>query len=446
MRSSSDSSHKSSLFSTSILPWFVCGMGALFYCYEFILRVAPSIMAIDMMSFYKIGAADFAILTSYYYYAYTPMQIVVGLLMDHYGPRKLLCMSILACILGSFFISAFPELYLGKVGFFAMGFGSSFAFVGVLKLAVNWLPHNRFSFVAGLTTTLGLLGGIYVQSMLSYSLDVLSWRHIWYYAAFAGIIIYIITFLTVRDHPKHKLPEVANIPEASWKILFIDLISIFKNHRFIINGFIGCILYLPVSFFAGLWAFSFFEQGVNIQHEVVVKLVPLVFLGMAVSGPLTGILSEYVGRRKIFYQSSLFLSLFIFITVVYVPGLPIYLLAILLFLLGFVSGSQILVFAIGIELIDNKASGTAAACTNFLVMVGGMLLSPLFGRLLDYTWDGSIINNAPVYSLYSYQIALFLLVLCYSIAFILSFLLHDTHPKAIAKKLASDEDLLVLKK
>lgn len=70
-------------FFRTILPWLVCLVGAIFYCYEFFLRVAPNTMAQSIMSFYKIGAGEFGLLTAFYAYAYTPMQIIVGILLDH---------------------------------------------------------------------------------------------------------------------------------------------------------------------------------------------------------------------------------------------------------------------------------------------------------------------------------------------------------------------------
>ncbi|MBP9723044.1 MAG: MFS transporter [Gammaproteobacteria bacterium] len=436
----------STFLNSKVLPWLICSLGILFYCYEFFLRVAPSVMTADIMRFYHIGAADFAILNAFYAYAYVPMQICVGLLMDHYGPRRLLCMSILCCVVGCFVLSSFGILSLGKLGFFVIGFGSAFAFVGVLKLAVNWLPPNNLSFVSGITTTLGLLGAVFAQRLLPDLLDVMDWRETWLYAGVAGVVVFVITILTVRDHPKNKLPEVANIPEASWKSLLYDLKTMIKNYKFIINGLIGCVLYLPVGLFGGLWAIPFFEQAGGLSHKAATNLVPAIFIGMAIGGPIASLMSEYIGRRKIFYQVSLLISLVLFLIIIYFPQLPIYTLVALLFALGLISGSQILVFVVGIELSIKEAAGTSTAATNFLVMFSMMILSPLIGRLLEYSWNGVLVNEVPIYSTSSYQTSLLLLPLCYVIALLLSFCLHDTHPKAAARRLAQEQELLVMKK
>ena len=92
----------------------------------------------------------------------------------------------------------------------------------------------------------------------------------------------------------------------------------------------------------------------------------------------------------------------------------------------------------------SNETGGATAATNFLVMISLMILSPMIGNLLEQSWTGTLVNGIPVYSTASYQLALSSLPICYFIAFILSFLLHDTHPKAAARKLASDQELIML--
>ena len=118
-----------------VLPWVICGLGALFYCYEYLLRISPSVMMSDLMQAYHINATVFGNLAAFYYYAYTPMQLPVGILMDRYGPRRLLTFACLACALGSYLFAHAFHIELAQIGRFMVGFGSAFAFVGVLKLA-----------------------------------------------------------------------------------------------------------------------------------------------------------------------------------------------------------------------------------------------------------------------------------------------------------------------
>src|SRR6185437_7103252 len=76
--------------SSTIMPWVICGLGALYYCYEYLLRISPSVMTQELMRMYDLTATEVGLFSAYYYHAYVPLQIVLGLLMDRYGPRRLL--------------------------------------------------------------------------------------------------------------------------------------------------------------------------------------------------------------------------------------------------------------------------------------------------------------------------------------------------------------------
>src|SRR5579872_6748351 len=68
-------------------PWMICTLGMLFYCYNYFLRVSPSVMQSDLMQNLHINATQFGTLAALYYWAYTPMQIPVGMIYDRFGAR-----------------------------------------------------------------------------------------------------------------------------------------------------------------------------------------------------------------------------------------------------------------------------------------------------------------------------------------------------------------------
>lgn len=137
---------------------FICFVGAVFYCYEFILRIIPGVLQTELsIALGHISATTFGQISALYYFAYSPMQMPVGMLMDRFGPRRLLTFACICCTVGSWMFSLTSSMFLVGAGRFLVGFGSSFAFVGVLSLALHWLPRRYFSLVAGLMTTLGIV-------------------------------------------------------------------------------------------------------------------------------------------------------------------------------------------------------------------------------------------------------------------------------------------------
>jgi len=427
---------KDNNFAKHILPWIVCSLAALFYFYEFVLRVAPSVMVNDMMGQFGINAAQFGILTAFYYYAYTPMQMVVGVLIDKFGPRKLLSFSIIACFAGSFLISMVPSYLAGKIAIFMMGFGSSFAFVSVVKLAVNWMPPNRLAFVTGISTMLGLIGGICAEALMEKVVTAYGWMNAWYYMGFIGIAILILTLLFVHDHPKDKKEMHHETAITCIFKLLKELKDILKKPAFLINGIIGGITFLPISLFGSLWGIPFLEHAAGLSHTDAANTLPIIFLGMAIGCPLFGLLSERIKKRKVLIQANIVAVAILFSLVLFIPTMPITLLKLTLLTMGFMTGAQVLVFPIGVELTSKAIAGTAVAATNFLVMLNLMFLQPLVGKILDMQWTGKIVNGVNFYSAESYQHAMLIVPIAFVIGLALSFMVKETHPEYIKDKVA----------
>ena len=76
----------------------VCLVGALFYCYEFLLRILPGVLQSELsVAFGHLSATTFGQLAALYYFTYSPMQLPVGMLIDRFGPRRLLSFACLCC-------------------------------------------------------------------------------------------------------------------------------------------------------------------------------------------------------------------------------------------------------------------------------------------------------------------------------------------------------------
>ena len=113
----------------------VWGLAAVFYLYELMLLVSPSVMVDDLSLTFRTSAEQLGSLAAFYYYAYALMQIPVGLLMDRYGPRLLLTIAAMLCAFGSVTFGHAHSLEMAEWGRFTMGIGGSFAVVG-FKISV----------------------------------------------------------------------------------------------------------------------------------------------------------------------------------------------------------------------------------------------------------------------------------------------------------------------
>lgn len=414
--------------SVRIMACFVCGLAALFYCYEFFLRAVPSVMIPELMKALKVNASHIGVLSAFYYYAYTPMQLPVGILMDRYGPRELLTGMVLMCTLGAFLFANTTSLYVAEIGQFLMGFGSAFAFVGVLKLAANWLPQRHFALASGLTTTLGMLGAILCDNALIQFVHNVGWQQAWQISGVVGIVLAILIFFIVRDAPEGI--KLAQVEYRDWRHAWLGFKKVMRKKQFWFNGIIGGFLFLPTTAFAVLWGIDFLTQTFSFSSHDAGFGVSMIFLGWAIGGPISGWLSSAIEKRILPIQVGLVIaaSLMFFILFTSIDTNK-WILFIALFFFGIFSSVQILCFAIGREISPKQSSGTAVAATNFLVMVGGVVIPPIIGALLDMHWGTAASKSAHTYSHLDYQIALLVLPVGLLIALALTFFMKETHCK-----------------
>jgi sugar phosphate permease len=408
-----------------IIPWLICGLGALYYCYEYFLRICPGVMTNELMREYGLTGAQIGGLSAFYYHAYVPMQIMVGLLMDRYGPRRLLTLACLACAFGTYLFASGYSLAVAEAGRFLVGFGSAFAFVGALKLATIWLPPNRFALVSGIILCLGMIGAMMGDILLRALVDAIGWQVTIYISAVAGVVLTAILFTFIRDsNPQHVN---YNKHALDFRGLLSGLWNALKNPQIWLNGLVGCLLYLSLSAFAELWGISYLEQAHGLSKVHAANANSMVFLGWAVGGPFWGWFSDFIKRRCLPIMCSSVVALVLVSILLFVPNLPTAFIYFILFAFGLLSSVQILVFAICREATSIKIAGTAIALTNMIVMLGGNLFQPIIGKLLDMSWTGALVDGARVYSPAAYQFALALMPVGIIIAIFVMFFVRETH-------------------
>lgn len=416
-----------------ILPWVIVILGAIFYCYEYFLRIAPSVMSHDVMKAYGLTAAGFGKLVAFYYFAYTPMQVVVGVLLDRYGARLLLAGAVLICAIGAFLFADSHSLMMAEAGRLFVGFGSAFAFVGALKLTAIWLPPQFFASITGLIAGLGTVGAMVGDNVLGKLVQLEGWRMTTFLSAAVGIALAVTLFLIVRDSADPH-PDVSILPPLSFRDVFRSLYHSLKRSQFWMNGVIGALMYLAMSAFAELWGIPYMRQAHHLDPSAAQLTVSFTFLGWTIGAPLMGVLSDRLKLRRPILMLGSLVAAGLITTVLYVNGLSIWLVDLLLILFGGFAAAQGVVFAVGREVADKNIAGSAVALTNMFVMLGGVIFQPLIGKLLDWRWTGHMAGSIRYYSAGDYRFALTALPIALIVAFVMSLFLKETHAHLASKE------------
>lgn len=417
----------------------MCALGMAFYCYEYYLRVVPSVMSAELKQTFTLSEAAFGHLAACYYYAYTPMQIPVGMMMDRFGPRRILTFACFLCAFGTYLFASTSHIHIAQIGRFLVGFGSAFAYVGILKISNVWLPQRYFAFMAGLSTTLGALGGIGGQISLSYMVDAIGWQPTLHYSIVVGVLLTIILWAVLRDGSNGKSQSDTislqnqnqnqsqpqqTYPNKNPKHAFSGLKEMLLSRQLWLNGFIGCLLYLPITGFAEIWAVSFL-QAAGMSKQDAALGSSMIFIGFALGAPLWGWASDVVQSRRIPMIMGAFVSAAIMALVIYEPTSSKMWMYPLLFFSGFFAAAEILIFAVSNDLSQSSVSATAAAFINMMTMVGGMFIPPIIGKLLDTSIV--VVDSMPTLNVQDYSSALSILPIALVLGGILSIILKESY-------------------
>lgn len=405
--------------------WLVWGLAAAFYFSDYLARVAPGVMHKYLQSDFGINEAGFGILTASFYIPYIAMQIPVGLTVDRISIRWLLTIMSLITAFGCCVFGLANGLMIASVGRMLIGFSAAFAFVCSLRLATSWFPPTMLGLLAGLTQSLGMLGAAAGEAPVSFLVSNVGWRHSMLIIAFIFIILAGLLYQFVQDKPDARRTELFSGERIS---ILYSLKVILSCRQTWLNALYAGFLFGPTAVIGEAIGPAYLQFGRGLGAHGAAFATGLIFIGWGISGPLSGWLSDRLGKRKpIMILSGLcgviFTSLFVFL-----PDLSQTTAYILFFVFGLTNTGVAIAYAVSTELHDRKVIGTSIAFTNMTSIFVGASLQPLVGRLVDMV-AGARAYNVERLLLSDFQAGLKLLPICSLIALLLAFTIKETNCK-----------------
>jgi len=411
------------------LSWAMWGLVALLYQIGFFQRMAPAVIAEDLMREFSLGGALLGNLSAMYFYSYAAMQIPSGLLVDRFGARRIGSIACFVAAIGILVFAMGSTLWLAYAGRFLIGASVGVAWVTCMKLAGHWFAPNRFATVTGVGLLLGNLGGVMAGVPLSETVSVYGWRLAMGVSGILTFIIAIIIWLAVRDDPEdygYKSYAHASVLKNGNLGAGAALKSVVMRKETWLLFFAGGLSAAPVLTFAGLWGVPYLTQVYGLDRTHAASITSTMLIAWAAGGPVLGAISDRLGRRKLPYLIStvfavLFWGLFLFVELPYQLFYP------LLALIGFSSAGLIIGFAFAREVNHPGASGAVGGVVNMSVLGIAAIMQPVLGVVLDSHWDGMLVNGARVYSSGAYFQAFIWLFVSTVLAVVMVFFTKESY-------------------
>ncbi len=412
----------------SIMPWMVWGLGCLFYFYECLLQVSPSVMSNELMRDFSVTSQTLGILSGIYFYSYAVMQLPGGVLMDYFGPQRLLTLATVVCAVSTIAFGMTDNFFMACVARLMIGFGSAFAAVGTMKLAANWFPAQRFAFLTGLMVTLGMLGAIGGEAPLALLIDNFGWRNSMLIMGTTGLVLAVLLVVIAKDTPEdqeiphHSVEEDRIIP---------SLLTLIKNKQLWLVACYGGLMYMATPVFCGLWGVPFLMTKMAITKTTAANYISLVFIGWAIASPLWGMFSNRIGLRKPPMYIGCVGALICSTIFIFAPISNEIYMEILLFAFGIFSAGFLPAFTVAKELCNKKSVATGLSFMNMMNMIGIALAQPLIGFILDRMWKGELNGNVRVYPLAAYHTGLAIIPIGMLIALIILPKIKETYCQSV---------------
>jgi MFS family permease len=415
----------------------IWGLGALLYLIGFFHRVAPAVMTDELMRDFAMNAAGLGSLSAFYFYSYVAMQVPTGLLADRWGPRRLLAMGAFGAGVGALLFAVSHGMFWAGVGRLLIGGSVAVAFVGLLKVAGNWFPPQRFALVSGLALFIGIVGAVLAGPPLRLLVSAYNWRSVIIGSALFTFLVCAGIWRFMRDTPSQKgyadFQRADNPGPGHARPGTIRSIGQVFRHRNVLplcvipGGIVGCVLT-----FSGLWGVPYFATHHHLTTAGASLLSTVLMVAWAIGGPAFGWMSDRVGGRKHLYIVGCGLSLVGWGLIIFVNNLPISVLAVLLAITGFCSGCIIIGFAYAKESVPLNLAGSVSGVVNMGVMMGPMILQPVVGWALDQNWEGTSVAGVRLYSLAAYRAGFSLMLVWLALGFVLLFFTRETYCRQVA--------------
>ncbi|MBI3897355.1 MAG: MFS transporter [Gammaproteobacteria bacterium] len=413
----------------------------------FFHRIAPGAIAADLMREFSTTGAALGSLAAMYFYVYTIMQIPAGVLADTLGVRVAATVGALVSGIGSILFGLAPDFSSAAAGRLLVGLGVSVVFVGLMRANTVWWSESRYGIISGLVVFIGNIGGILAAGPLTALLAVASWRTVFVVVGGLTVLIALLTYLFVRDSPqaagfpslREMAGKTAHAPRRQhWRH---DLHDVLRNAAVWPGFWVNFGLAGTVLAFAGLWGVPFLTDVHGLTRAQASLYTTTMLIGYSLGAFVLGWLSDRLRRRKGVLVGAASSATVMWLCLAWAPWQPGWAGFVIFGLLGFFAAGFVVTFGAAKDVVAPAVAGMAIALVNTGLFFGAAIMQPLFGALMDLSWDGTVVDGVRRYQAADYVNGLWLCIAMATLSMLASLCLRETHGRNITLKEVTPEEL-----
>ena len=369
------------------------------------LRTSLGVLSPNLMHDFNINPNNMGLLGGVFFLSFAIFQIPAGILIDKYGPRKVMSSVIIFAVLGSIIFALSNSFYILLIGRVLMGLGCSICLMGSLVLITRWTDSDQFSKLAGIILAVGGIGGLLATTPLSYFSELFGWRLSFWLAAAVTFCVMVLYYFILEDRKNDLILNRSNETISLKNLLFILKE---RNFKFMIP--MSLMSYSSLVVILGLWGAPYLKDIHGLDSVERGKILMLMAISWNIGSFVFGRLRSIFGNYKnvvIFGATGVIILLFILSIITEINSILLY---ILFCILGFFGAFSVALISHYQVLFDKEYMGRALSTANFFNFGGVFFVQWLTGKII-YLMGGDS-TGAPIeaYRLAFLFVAILLLI------------------------------------
>jgi MFS family permease len=317
---------------------------------------------------------------------YASMQIPVGILIDRFGPKRLIMTGGALMCVGQVALAFTTHAPIAVGARVIIGAGDSMTLLSVLRLVASWFPSSYAPVLTQVTGLLGQLGQIASVVPLVAILTSDGWTAAFGTVAALAFVATILVATVVRDSP---VPMVRGA--ARERSILADLAASWREPGTRIGFFSHFSSPFSATAFSLLWGYPFLVSGQGLSKPLASTLFVVNVVVNMFAGPLVGrLVSAFPFRRSWIVLSIVGAHAMVWALVLTWPGRsPLALLVVLMVVLAFGGPGSMVGFDYARSFNPPERLGGATGIVNVAGFAAALVVLFLVGVILDAQHAGT---------------------------------------------------------
>ena len=278
--------------------WIIVAMALVATSLSFLDRQVLAILIIKIKQELPVSNVQYGFINTGFLVGYAIMFTGAGILIDRYGSRLGLAVSVTLWSLATALHSLANSVICLGVFRFLLGVGEGGAFPGAIKAVIEWVPKKKQALANGIAIGGAALGAVIAPPLCVYLINITGCRGVFIITSIIGFTWVSVWLLVTRrkiNNPENLITEKVvngdkNIAQITDRKK-VDFSKLFKTREvwiFILMRF----LLDPILYFYMFWIPKYLNETHSVNIEQIGKLFWIPFLAMGISNMLGGWISD----------------------------------------------------------------------------------------------------------------------------------------------------------